>query len=199
MAQKPINQAALSRRAATRDAVWPLIRAFDRPFAFKALLQKTDMHESSVRDYLKALIKAGFVAQNGYKYELVKDNGQHAPRINSQGEVVVESTKSEAIWRAARILGSFTTTDIMAALTGLEVPTSTAYVQDYLANLCKARYIVLASEGKPGKKARYRFVPARYTGPKPPKVQRNTAVFDANLNKVMWQSGFIEVDAEGSV
>lgn len=199
MAQRPISQAVLARRAITRDAVWPIIRAFEGKFVFKQLLLKTDMHATSVREYLKLLVKAGFVSRSGNYYQLIKDNGREAPRINSSGQVVIESTKSEAIWRAVRILGEFDVTEIIIALTSLEVPTTPGYVKDYLTNLCKARYIVMSSEGAPGKKARYRFVESRYTGPKPPKIQRNTAIFDANLNKVVWQSGFVEIDAEGSV
>lgn len=194
MARRPINETALSRRAATRDAVWPIIRAFDRPFLFKELLKQTDMHDKSIRDYLKDLMRAGFVVRTGHKYTLVKDNGRESPRINRAGEVVAVSTKSEAIWRAARILGEFDALDIMAALSGLEVPATLSYVKDYLNNLHKARYLTLSCKSTPGRKARYRFVPARYTGPKPPKVQRSSAVFDANLNRVVWQGDFINTE-----
>ena len=197
MAQQPIHQAVLSRRAATREQVWPIIRSFDGCFfAFKQLLWETDMHETSVRAYLQLLIKAGFIEQSGYRYRLVKDNGIEAPRINSQGEVVTASSKSEAIWRSARILGEFDTRDIMTALTALEIPVSPAYVSDYLINLHKAGYIATIKESQPGKKARYRFVASRYSGPKPPKVQRSTAIFDANLQKVVWQSGLMDTDVE---
>jgi len=194
MARKPIHETATARRAATRDAAWPIIRAYGRPFSFKELLYATSMHEKSVRDYLKDLIRAGFIVQTGYKYALAKDNGLESPRINREGEVVASSTKSEAIWRAARILGEFDARDILAALSGLEVPATLAYVKDYLNNLHKARYLTIARESHPHRKAQFRFVSARYTGPKPPKVQRSSAVFDANLNRVVWQGDFIDTE-----
>lgn len=200
MSQKPLGQTALSRRAATREAVWPIIRAFNgEQFVFKKLLQQTDMHESSVREYLNLLIKAGFIERDGYSYRLIKDNGREAPRINKAGEIVVESSKSEAIWRSARILGEFDELDIQTALTGLDVPASLAYIKDYLANLARAHYISVVKKGRSGRKTRYRFIQMRYTGPKPPKIQRNSAVFDANIKQIVWQSGFVDLDDGSNV
>jgi hypothetical protein len=35
--------------------------------------------------------------------------------------------------------------------------------------------------------ARFRFNPARNTGPRPPMIQRTKAVYDPNLGQVVWQ------------
>jgi hypothetical protein len=35
---------------------------------------------------------------------------------------------------------------------------------------------------------RYRFLAARYSGPKPPMIQRIKAVYDPNRSEVVWSS-----------
>lgn len=177
-------------RAATRDAVWPLIRAFGRPFRFKELWAKTSMHESSVREYLALLVRAGLVQRDGHSYRLVRDVGIDAPFIAADGRLMQRQTKTEAIWRAARILGEFNSQDIANALKALEITTARSGITDYLGNLRRSGYLALVKPAgnAQGAWARYRFISARYTGPKPPQVQRSTAIYDPNTQRIVWQS-----------
>ncbi|MDN6861028.1 hypothetical protein QO207_30930 [Pseudomonas sp. CAN2814] len=95
------------------------------------------------------------------------------------------------MWRTLRILGRATPEQIAAqvAATGTKVLASS--VQRYFRDLKNAGY--LERDGR-----YYILTPKRYTGPRPPMVQRTEIrqVYDPNLDKVVWVSGEEEAQPE---
>ncbi|WP_423828505.1 hypothetical protein, partial [Staphylococcus aureus] len=59
--------------------------------------------------------------------------------------------------------------------------------QYYIGYLYRAGYLHRTVAGGPGRPARYRLIPSRYTGPLPPQIQRIRQVWDANKQEVVWR------------
>ena len=86
-----------------------------------------------------------------------------------------------------RVIGPFSILDLALNASTEEQPVKFSDARDYVANLHKAGYLVML-EGQIGGRAIYRLVPSRYSGPKPPMVQRIKQVWDPNLGKVVWSA-----------
>ena len=124
--------------------------------------------------------------------KLIRDNGVEAPRLKRDGSPVTQGLGTEAMWRSMRIIGSFNGRELAAhaSACGIEVKESTA--KAYIIVLHAAGYLKvveaakLASPGKPPAQARYVLAPGKYTGPRPPMIQRTKTLYDPNLAKVVW-------------
>mgnify|MGYP001580370799 FL=1 len=90
------------------------------------------------------------------------------------------------MWRSLRILGELDA-DELAGQASIVVPTTSWTARSYLKWLKRAGYVVEVQASKPGKKARYRLAPGKYTGPRPPMIQRIGQVFDPNLGEVVFR------------
>ena len=139
---------------------------------------------------MRALEKAGYVKRarqhvprfGVVQWSLVRDIGVEAPRITKDGKPVVQGDKQLALWRAMKIVKSFTIAELHASSAG-----STLYeVKSYVSHLLKAGYLVVARHGDGEAHTTYRFITARDTGPRAPMIQRVKHVFDPNLGKVVW-------------
>lgn len=178
----------------TREAIWRVIREL-KIFTVRDLQQQTTMDVASVRDYCVGLERAGYLfelvnstsqSDNLFvakEYELVKDVGVDAPRVRKDGSKVVQGQGREQMWRAMRILKSFSALELAVNASTEECTVKESSAADYCKHLCHAGYLTKNAKGKI-----YRFLPSRYTGPKPPMIQRTKQVFDANLKKVMWST-----------
>lgn len=187
MTRVPIDQTRRSKVPRDRDAMWAWIREH-REFHQLDLYGDSCMNKRSVRQFLISLTNAGILEQNGQTFTLIRDVGKEAPRVRMDGSIV-PPTKSERIWRSIRILSQFDARDVLMAANNEEDPITEAYVRDYLRNLKKAGYLSVVRKGDPHRLEKYALVSARYSGPKPPMVQRTTQIFDPNLNKVVWPVG----------
>ena len=124
-------------------------------------------------------------------YILMKDPGIEAPRVRKDGTEVTAGIGREQMWRSMRILGEFCATDL-AAVSDQTRPVALNEAKTYIYYLHKAGYLrcVRAAQNggrnTPGALARYRLIPTRYTGPKPPMIQSVKRVWDPNLKKVVW-------------
>lgn len=154
--------------------------------------RRSGQDDEAVREYLRALAKAGIVRQievmdRDGLWELVKDEGAEAPRVNRHGKRL-PAEAVECIWRALRILGELDAAEAanQAAIGGAAISENGARI--YLQGLSLAGYVT-RSGGIPGVPATYRLVPGRYSGPLHPIYQRSTyeQVYDPNLDKVVWE------------
>jgi hypothetical protein len=95
------------------------------------------------------------------------------------------------MWRTMRMLnGDWSWRDLAIAASTETQPVSETDARDYCATLAKAGYLVPVTRGKgvgTGLPPRYRFAPARNSGPRPPMIQRLCTLFDPNLGTVVWQ------------
>lgn len=175
-----------------RQRIWEAIRATAPAFTAYEISRRARTDDTVVRSYLQALIKADFVAViEGGKFEeqtlrLIKDNGAEAPAITRQGKPSTAGKGTEAMWRTLRILGEMDA-DELAAQASIVAPTTSWSARSYLKWLKRAGYLIEVSPSKPGTKARYRLAPGKYTGPRPPMIQRIGQVFDPNLGEVVFR------------
>ena len=181
MSRKPVDQC---NPLQTREAIWQAIRAL-KTFSPKEVRMETRCSSGQVEDYLKALLAAGLIerieGERG-RYILVKDPGAVAPRLRRDGSEVTMGRGREQMWRAMRVLGQFTLRDLVVHATTEEHSVAENEAASYCQFLAQAGYLVR-------KGGNYLFLRSRYSGPRPPMIQRVKQVFDPNLGKVVWSQG----------
>jgi hypothetical protein len=175
-----------------RQRIWEAIRADHKAFKAYDIARRSSVDDTTVRSYLQSLINGDYVqVLCGTKFEeqtlhLVKDVGAEAPAVTRDGKPSTAGKGTEAMWRSLRILGELDA-DELAAQASIVVPTTSWTARSYLKWLKRAGYLVEVQASKPGKKARYRLAPGKYTGPRPPMIQRVGQVFDPNLGEVVFR------------
>lgn len=107
---------------------------------------------------------------------LVRDIGIEAPRLRQDGSPVTQGMGREQMWQTMRIMGEFSTQDL-----AMEASTKTCTVEfseakTYIYFLGLAGYRVTLRAAIRDRPALYRFIRPRYTGPKPPEIQRKAGV-----------------------
>lgn len=186
----------------SRQRAWEAIRKHAGAFTCCQIARKAKVDDDTVYTYLVSLERGGYLecdkdscinVQAGAKWTLLKDNGIEAPRLTRDGRPVVQGLGNEAMWRTMRIIGDFNIAELAGHVKagGVEVTENTA--KSYIGDLKKAGYLLVVAEarsrgiGKGAVQARYRLAPGKYTGPRPPMVQRSRSIYDPNLGKVVWQ------------
>jgi len=193
MSLKPVDQRSPDEK---REAIWAAIREL-QTFTLNRLFWKVRMERNSIRDYVLGLKNAGYIEDIGVvventrqakQYRLIKDIGLDAPRVRRDGTPVTQGLAREQMWRTMRILKEFTPEElaINASTEACEVKVSDA--KKYCQALNKASYLIATQPGRGLHQSRYRFLPSRFTGPKPPQIQRTKHVYDPNLGEVVWSS-----------
>jgi hypothetical protein len=184
-----------------QDAIWSSIRELKRfgREELRSSLMKNGNHgisNDAIGSYLSRLQNGGYiehvdtVLQRGFAgchvYELVSDTGREAPRLREDGSQSTQGNCNENLWRAMKILKSFTYQELLLGANTDTVTIQARTAKTYLARLHQAGYLLLIAKGGPAKPARYRLLPSMNTGPRPPMVQRTHRVYDPNLKKIMW-------------
>lgn len=181
MSRKPVDQ---RNPLQSREAIWQAIRAL-KDFSPKEVRMETRCSAGQVDDYLKALLAAGLIerleGERG-RYLLIKDPGAVAPRLRRDGSEVTLGRGREQMWRAMRVLGNFGVRDLVVHATTEEHAVADSEAAHYCQFLAQAGYLKRQGSG-------YLFLRSRYSGPRPPMIQRVKQVFDPNLGKVVWSQG----------
>jgi hypothetical protein len=202
MAQKPVDKRSPLE---TRDAIWAAIRRL-RSFNLAELRGETRCGAEQVRDYVTGLTAAGLLEKSPpappsikggvpVTYKLVRDCGVEAPQVRKDGSEITMGKAQEQMWLVMKVLGEFSALDLAVHASTETVAVTEAGAKSYIHYLHKGGYLAMVANGKPGHRkgggilARYRFLPSRYTGPRPPMVQRVKQVYDPNLKKVVWSGG----------
>lgn len=193
----------------SRQRAWEVIRKHAGDFTCYQISRKAKVDDGTLYTYLQCLERGGFLegampagAPIGTQksWRLIRDNGVEAPRLDRNGNLVTQGLGTEAMWRSMRIIGEFNGNELAAhaSTSGVEVKPESA--KSYIRFLKLAGYIVTVVEarskgiGKGAVQARYRLAPGKYTGPRPPMIQRTKSVYDPNIDKVVWQEE-IDYDA----
>lgn len=173
-------------RAKNRDDIWKLIRLHKR-FTLTDLAKQSTLHRSSIKTYLRLLIKGGFLQaapaeeRQPIVYTLVKDNGFHPPELTAAGSRKKPNGR-QRMWMALKALKRFTFKDLALAAS---VAITTA--REYCHLLRDAGYLRLVRAGRPMCHTElYMFDRAKDTGPLAPRIQKDGALFDRNLGRVVW-------------
>lgn len=183
-----------------RQRIWEAIRARRDGFTLLDVACAADMDMATTRTYLQSLERGGFTVQSNEtvrigeekQYRLIKDNGLEAPRLTKDGQPVTQGRAQEQMWRTMRIMGGdFNCQELAGLASTTEVEVTQVAAKSYLKHLAHAGYVSVVAKGKGrgagGTLSRYRFNSARYTGPRPPMVQRTKSIYDPNLGEVVWQ------------
>ncbi|WP_410499674.1 hypothetical protein [Chitinibacter sp. S2-10] len=183
-----------------RQRIWEAVRLLRDSFSISSISSTSKIEAATVQTYLLALNKGGYIAAlddtavigQEKILHLIRDNGLEAPRLQRDGQPVQQGRAQEQMWRTMRILGrDFNHLELAELASTDEVRVAETAANDYLRNLSHAGYLIRQSKGKGhgngGTPSRYRFDPTRYSGPRPPMIQRTKSVYDPNLGKVVWQ------------
>lgn len=195
-------QMELAGGKGSRQRAWEAIRRHAGAFTCFQIARKAKADDETVMTYLVSLERAGFLVgeemtgkpvRTRKTWTLAKDNGVEAPRVTREGKTVVQGMGTEAMWRSMRIIGEFNANELAAHASSSGVDVSERTAKSYVGALKHAAYLVVVAEavargGRLGAdQARYRLLPGKYTGPRPPMIQRTKSVYDPNLGKVVWQ------------
>jgi hypothetical protein len=97
-----------------RQRIWDAIRIAAKKQAFTQndIERTAKVEGSAIKDYFKVLLKAGFITVSDteqvkgicirYSYQLARDNGIEAPRIDKSGNIIKEGTSNERMWQTMR-------------------------------------------------------------------------------------------------
>ncbi|MDP1980505.1 hypothetical protein [Undibacterium sp.] len=212
MARQP-SQLEIIGGKSPRQRMWEAIKqryAKGKTFTQADIEAAATVEASAIKDYFKVLVTAGFITvldrvklRNNcvrYTYELTKDNGVEAPRIDKKGNVVTEGTCNERMWGTMRRLfvgRDFNYRELAAFASTSANVCNEGNAKTYVLLLHRAGYLECTTPAKSGKAAtpaRFALIKKMNTGQRAPMIQRTKTVFDANLGKVMWQEPAGEQD-----
>jgi len=196
---KPIDIQAAGPKN-DRQAMWEIIRKYgvdDKTFTAVDIRSQLPAYPSlsKIRDYLTGLTAAEYLECKKHEkrgvpnsYTLKRDTGIEAPRVRKDGSLVTQGMARKQMWRTMKIIGEFNAHELATNASTETCLVAPRDAKDYIGHLHKAKYLHMTVKARPsGGQARYRLLPSKYTGPKPPKVQKVKSVYDPNLGKVVWQ------------
>lgn len=169
-------------KPSVRAQMWKVLRESKIPLSRREISSKIGIDTKKCEhQYLNCLVGAGFVERlegKPARWKLVRDGGVEAPRFKADGTLIIASGSHEAIWRAMRILKTFTLTELYGYVSALA---SFDTVKSYVVMLNKVGY--LRSARKPNCKAVYTLI--KNTGPKPPQIMKVKEVYDPNVDEII--------------
>jgi hypothetical protein len=179
---------AQHERKPSRQDIWDAIQAHPEAFTTDFLGRRSLANQKTIEDYLKCLIAGGYISKDETceptSYTLLRDAGQHAPRLRLDGTPVTQGAGTENMWRSIYMLREFTHEDIAQHATTTDVKVSTKTARAYVGVLNRCGYLKVLRKAEPikGRLAQYRLI--RNTGPRPPQVQRVKRIYDPNIKEV---------------
>jgi hypothetical protein len=159
-----------------------------------------NINGSTVTSYMSRLsngkyLKTAETAEKGnqkdqqYRYELINDCGNSAPHLSADGSPSKRGAGSRNLWLSMRILGDFNYRELAATASNEDVSVSEATAERYINSLKTAGYLHQTQAVKIGiTPRRFRLIPSKNTGPRPPIVQTIKQVYDQNTNEVVWSA-----------
>lgn len=178
------------------DHYWSVIRDLDlggAPWSVNDIVGRSNgAHPSSVRDYVKRLIAAGYAeAVDSIRSEdcfrLLKLQGA-APSLRRDGSGGRQGRGQIQMWNVIRgpiSREGFTFKDVALYASTETVAVDQGSASRYVAHLAGAGYLHCLRKGRPRHPALWRLKPAMNTGPKPPLILRSHIVFDQNRGEAL--------------
>lgn len=200
MSRKPIDQL---QPFECRAAIWTAIRRL-KTFDLDDLQMVVKLEKNSIQEYVTGLKKAGYLESAAWPtdvplcqrgkitYTLVNDIGIDAPRVRKDGSRVTQGQSRRQMWNALQVLKRFTPRELAFNAATPDCQVSEQEAKGYVSALHRANYLKLMTPAKSGhkpgtgKQAVYTLIPAMWTGPHPPQIQRTKQVYDPNLRRVVW-------------
>lgn len=195
MGRKPANIGQYG----TQDAIWRAVRemvTFTPSQLVSKINKRLEVNDHTVKSYIERLLNANYLSvEKGANiclestYTLIKNTGTETPRLRKDGSKVTQGVGRECMWRSMKTLGEFCWLELVSVINADGYLVSEASAKEYCKVLAQAKYLIVVRQGRGSIRSRYRLLPSKWTGPKPPQIQRTKSLFDANLNKVVWQRG----------
>lgn len=193
-----------------RQRIWEAIRELstkgDKTFTTDSICRRVDVPMTLIHDYVRGLSVAGYISLAAPPvrcvknvYRLSRDVGAEAPRVTRAGKAVTQGLAQEQMWRTLRAMkgGDINARELAAFSSTREIPVAEEAANSFLQDLNRANYLQRTAEGKGrgrgGVQARYRLITD--TGPRTPMVQRTDAIYDPNLDQVIWMKPINEETA----
>lgn len=175
--------------------IWDAIRGLREGFTAWDVAHRSDVEIPTVKATLKQLRRGGFIeprpdrgCREKARYTLIRDQGVEAPRLDRNGRPSTHGMGYEQMWRTLRMCGDVNYLELASLASTEVVAVSPTEAGHYLKHLARAGYVVITTPGRGRYSAtRYRAVPGRYSGPRPPMVLRTHSVYDPNVGEVVWQ------------
>lgn len=180
-----------------QQGFWEIIRGLHRhkkTWTFSEVDQRSNVSTSTVHDFLRRLLKAGFIVEAGRTakttlYRLAKDQ-PNAPCLKRDGSPGKSPGRGQdQMWRSMKMLPRFTARDLAAHSTTPETAVTLETAKSYIKHLLHAGYLVVLSpmtgSGPRRCRAVYKLLRPMNTGPLAPQIQSTDFVFDPNLKVVM--------------
>lgn len=186
--KSPAAPLVLSAKAPTdRESIWGVMRHL-REFSQREVALLSRCGKGKIQDYLKGLIRAGFVKRlnpggkvaEEARYELMRDTGVDAPRVRKDGSMLPPSGRTR-MWNVMQVLKVFTESELVEAASLPDAPIALAEAQTYCLWLTRGGYLKSRTGGG------WRMIPAKYTGAKAPQILRVKKLFDPNLDAVVYE------------
>lgn len=189
--RKPVHQERI-RGKSNRQRMWEAMRSHAEGFTGYQIARRSKVNDATVRSYIQSLEKAGFLERTAgadhfleQTLRLIKDIGAEAPAVTRQGKPSSAGLGNEAMWRTLRILGTLSARQL-AEHASVSATVSLWSARSYLKWLTRAGYVELIVDKPGGHNAQYRMISSRYSGPRPPMVQRDGKLYDQNLGQVVF-------------
>lgn len=189
--RKPIDLEMRGSKS-NRQRIWEAIRADREGFQIGEISQRAKTDRTVVNTYVQSLLRGEFVeVVSGAPFKaqtlrLIKDVGAEAPSLTREGKPSNSGKGTEAMWRTLRILGELDANEL-AAQASIVAPTTVSTAGAYLVWLKRAGYVIEVQASTSKHRARYRLAPGKYTGPRPPMIQKIGQLFDPNLGEVVFR------------
>ncbi|MFZ6655635.1 hypothetical protein [Undibacterium sp. TJN19] len=214
MARQPVQIEMIGGKN-PRQRMWEAIKkwhAKGKVFTQADIEVAAKVEPSATKDYFKVLALAGFITVSGeikvrriyvrYTYQLAKDNGVEAPRIDKKGNLITEGSSNERMWGTMRRLfvgNDFNYRELAAFASTPTNICNEANAKTYVLMLARAGYLKCTAPARVGKAAspaRFTLLKSKNTGARAPMIQRTKTVFDPNVGQIMWQEPAGELDDE---
>ncbi len=195
MGRKPVNIGSYG----TQDALWRAVRelkTFTRMELTHYVNRELSVNDHTVKSYLIRLERAGYIEVSQVSkhrgvcreshFTLLKDTGVETPRLRKDGSKVTQGIGREYMWRSMKILGEFDWHELVSVCNADGYIVSEATAKEYCKVLAQAKYLSVVVQGRGSRRSRYRLIKSRWSGPRPPQIQRTKCLFDPNLDKVVW-------------
>lgn len=182
-----------------QQGFWEVIRELHRKrgrWTAKDVDGSSNVHLSTVHDYLRRLTQGGFIARDGeikghIAFRLLIDQPE-APRLRRDGKPVSALGQGQdQMWRTMKMMARFDARDLALHATTSDATVTLETARTYLRHLYRVGYLTVVEPGRPtGHRGRhamtvYRLIPSMNTGPLAPQIQRADFVWDPNRKKVM--------------
>lgn len=191
-ARKPLQMELIGGKP-SRQRVWEQIKHHKELFRIDHIANQSRTDSETAKTYIQCLVKGGYVVRltealfEETEFQLIRDVGIEAPRLNRDGTPVTQGMGQEAMWRCLRIMGPMDARQLAAHASTCGIKIKEASARRYVIALKRAGYlkVVFECNRRLGKLEVLQLLSHMNTGPRSPQIQRVKTVYDPNLNKVM--------------